>query len=71
MNFVMQELPNKLYLNEQSVNISIFDVLQNTIQAKIMINVRIKFRFNSFSENLQCSLIKNHLTIASKIHTET
>jgi len=51
MNFVTQELVDKLCLNEQSINISISGVVQSTIQAKIMINVRIKSCFN-FSENV-------------------
>jgi len=45
--------------------------MQNTIQAKTMINVRIKSRFNGFSKNLQCIVLSKITQLISKIHTET
>lgn len=56
-NFITQKFANKLQLKEQSIDISISGVVQGTIQAKTIIDVRVKSRFNNFCENIQCIIL--------------
>ncbi|XP_018367012.1 PREDICTED: uncharacterized protein LOC108763673 [Trachymyrmex cornetzi] len=57
LNFITQELADKLGVKRQSINISVSSVVKNMVQAKTMINVCIKSRFNNFTENLDCIVL--------------
>lgn len=57
LNFITQELANKLHLKERSVEISISGITHGNIQAQKIVNVRIKSRFNSFNESVQCIIL--------------
>lgn len=57
LNFITDELTNKLHLKERSAEISISGIAHGSIQAQKVVNVRIKSRFNSFNENVQCIIL--------------
>lgn len=54
MNFITEELVNRLQLKEHLFETSIAGVMQGTFQTKRMINLRVKSRFNNFSEIIEC-----------------
>lgn len=57
LNFITDELTNKLHLKERSAEISISGIAHGSIQAQKIVNVRIKSRLNFFNENLQCIIL--------------
>ncbi|XP_011858104.1 PREDICTED: uncharacterized protein LOC105555686 [Vollenhovia emeryi] len=57
MNFITDELANQLHLKEQSVEASITGVMQKGFHAKRMISLRVKSRFNNFSEVIDCIVL--------------
>lgn len=57
MNFVTQELANRLQLKERSLEMSVAGIMGRTISAKNIVNVTIKSRFNNFSENIDCVVL--------------
>lgn len=57
MNFVTEELANRLQLKGQTFETSISGVMQGTFQAKRIINLRVKSRFNNFSESIDCIIL--------------
>jgi len=74
-NFITQEFANKLRLKERSIDIFISGIVQGTIHARTMIDVRVKSRFNNFSENVECIILPKitqrlSTVIISKQHLE-
>lgn len=57
INFIAQDFANKLSLKERSIDISISGIAHGAMQAKRMIPLRIKSRFNNFTENIECVVL--------------
>lgn len=57
MNFITQELANRLQLKERSLEISVAGIMEGTVQANKFVNVCVKSRFNNFSDNIDCVIL--------------
>ncbi|XP_071574017.1 uncharacterized protein [Temnothorax nylanderi] len=57
VNFVTQQLANRLHIKEQPIQMSVSGIVDRSIQAQRAIHVCVKSRFNRFSEKLQCIIL--------------
>ncbi|XP_077266386.1 uncharacterized protein LOC143899738 [Temnothorax americanus] len=57
MNFITQEFADKLQLKERFLEMSVSGVMQGVFRAKSFVNIRVKSRFNNFSENIDCVIL--------------
>lgn len=54
LNFITQEMSDKLHLEGRSLDLSISSVMQGTARANRAVTVCLKSRFNNFREKLEC-----------------
>lgn len=57
MNFITEELANRLHLKERLFDTSISGVMEGTFQAKRIVNLCVKSRFNNFRKNIDCIIL--------------